>query len=54
MSVAKSATRFAGEGKSRAFAAPAEADLATPAPAAFVTFGTLLDPGVAGFAASVG
>jgi hypothetical protein len=52
--VPKSATRFAGEGKSRAFAAPAEADLATPAPAAFMTSGTLLDPGAADFVASVG
>jgi hypothetical protein len=54
MSVPKSATRFAGEGRSQAFAAPAEADLATPAPAAFTTSDTLLDPGAADFAASVG
>ena len=53
ISVAKSATRLAGEGNSRAFAAPAEADLVPPAPAAFATSGTLLDPGAADFAASV-
>jgi hypothetical protein len=46
--------RFPSEGNSRAFAAPAEADLAPPAPAAFTTSGTLLDPGPANFAASDG
>jgi hypothetical protein len=51
--VAKSATRLAGEGNSRVFAAPAEADLVPPTPAAFTTSGTLLDPGAAVFAASV-
>jgi hypothetical protein len=51
--VPKSATRLPGEGNSRAFAAPAEADLVPPAPAAFATSGTLLDPGAANFAASV-
>jgi hypothetical protein len=49
--VAKSATRLAGEGNSRAFAAPAEADLVPPTPAAFTTSGTLLDPGAEVFAA---
>ena len=53
ISVAKSATRLAGEGNSRAFAAPAEADLVPLAPAAFTTSGTLLDPRAADFAASV-
>jgi hypothetical protein len=51
--VAKSATRLAGEGNSRAFVDPAEADLVPPAPAAFTTSATLLDPGAADFAASV-
>jgi hypothetical protein len=51
--VAKSATRFPGEGNSRVFAAPAEADLVPPVPAAFTASGTLLDPGAADFAASV-
>ena len=46
--------RFPGGGNSRAFAASAEVDLAPPAPAAFTTSGTLLDPGAADFAASVG
>jgi hypothetical protein len=53
ISVAKSATRFPGEGNSRVFAAPAEADLVPPVPAAFSASGTLLDLGVADFAASV-
>jgi hypothetical protein len=52
--VPKSATRFPGEGNSRAFASPFGADLVPPAPAAFTLSGTLLDPGAAGFAASVG
>jgi hypothetical protein len=43
-----------GKGNSRAFAAPAEADLVPLAPAAFATSGTLLDPGAATFAASIG
>ena len=51
--MSKSATRLPGESNSRAFAAPAEADLVPPAPAAFTTSGTLLDPGAADFAASV-
>jgi hypothetical protein len=46
--------RFPGEGNSRAFAAPAEADLVPLAPAALMTSGTLLDPGAVDFAASVG
>jgi hypothetical protein len=50
----KSGTRFPGEGNSRTFAAPAEADLVSPAPAAFTPSDTLLDPGAAAFAASVG
>jgi hypothetical protein len=52
--VAKSATRLPGGGNSRAFAAPAGADLVPPTPAAFTASGTLLDPGAADFATSVG
>jgi hypothetical protein len=52
--VPKSATRFPGEGNSRVFAAPAEADLVPPAPVAFALSGTLPDLGAADFAASVG
>jgi hypothetical protein len=53
ISVPKSATRLPGEGNSRVFAATAEADLVSPAPATLATFGTLLDPGATDFAASV-
>jgi hypothetical protein len=51
---AELATRLPGEGNSRAFAAPAEADLVPPEPVAFTPSDTLLDPGAADFAASVG
>ena len=54
ISVLKSATRLPGEGNSRVFVATAEADLVPSAPAALATSGTLLDPGAATFAASVG
>jgi hypothetical protein len=46
--------RFLDGGNSRALTALAEVDLAPPAPAAFTTSGTLLDPGPDDFAASVG
>jgi hypothetical protein len=52
--VAKSATCLPGGGNSRPFAVPAGAGLGPPALAAFTASGTLLDPGVADFAANVG
>jgi hypothetical protein len=52
--VPKSATRLPDEGSSRTFAAPPGVDLVPPATTAFVLSGTLLDPGAAGFAASIG
>jgi hypothetical protein len=54
MFVLKSATRFPGEGSSRAFTASPRAGLVPPATTAFALSDTLLDPGASGFAAGAG
>jgi hypothetical protein len=52
--VPKSATRFHGEGSSRTFVASPWVDLILLAATAFALSDTLLEPGAAGFAGSVG